>query len=109
MIRRPPRSTLFPYTTLFRSDRPLSPLTSFPNTTSLGSPLSSFTDTDAIPLDVGLERPPTSFPVHSLPTPSSSSEGTTHNFPIQIAQPLPVRPVTPPPSSPEHLSTLVPV
>src|SRR5256885_5831457 len=23
MIRRPPRSTLFPYTTLFRSDRPL--------------------------------------------------------------------------------------
>ena len=90
-------------------DRPLSPLTSFPNTTSLGSPLSSFTDTDAIPLDVGLERPPTSFPVHSLPTPSSSSEGKTHNFPIQIAQPLPVRPVTPPPSSPEQLSTLVPV
>src|SRR3712207_8995683 len=25
MIRRPPRSTLFPYTTLFRSTRPLSP------------------------------------------------------------------------------------
>src|SRR5258706_1519412 len=25
MIRRPPRSTLFPYTTLFRSDRPLRP------------------------------------------------------------------------------------
>src|SRR3712207_7331354 len=25
MIRRPPRSTLFPYTTLFRSDRPLAP------------------------------------------------------------------------------------
>src|SRR2546422_5324995 len=24
MIRRPPRSTLFPYTTLFRSDNPLS-------------------------------------------------------------------------------------
>src|SRR5438876_4975251 len=23
MLRRPPRSTLFPYTTLFRSDRPL--------------------------------------------------------------------------------------
>src|SRR2546430_5349938 len=23
MIRRPPRSTLFPYTTLFRSDRPI--------------------------------------------------------------------------------------
>src|SRR5258708_9580234 len=26
MIRRPPRSTLFPYTTLFRSDRPMSEL-----------------------------------------------------------------------------------
>src|SRR6266446_9558063 len=25
MIRRPPRSTLFPYTTLFRSDRPAAP------------------------------------------------------------------------------------
>src|SRR3712207_7746312 len=25
MIRRPPRSTLFPYTTLFRSQRPLPP------------------------------------------------------------------------------------
>src|SRR3712207_7227860 len=25
MIRRPPRSTLFPYTTLFRSDRPRQP------------------------------------------------------------------------------------
>src|SRR2546428_10192681 len=27
MIRRPPRSTLFPYTTLFRSDRPRRPAT----------------------------------------------------------------------------------
>src|SRR5256885_16443023 len=26
MIRRPPRSTLFPYTTLFRSSRPVIPL-----------------------------------------------------------------------------------
>src|SRR2546426_3060822 len=26
MIRRPPRSTLFPYTTLFRSQAPLAPL-----------------------------------------------------------------------------------
>src|SRR3712207_8495664 len=26
MIRRPPRSTLFPYTTLFRSDRRIDPL-----------------------------------------------------------------------------------
>src|SRR3712207_7198386 len=30
MIRRPPRSTLFPYTTLFRSERPLVEPTSQP-------------------------------------------------------------------------------
>src|SRR3989442_8737947 len=29
MIRRPPRSTLFPYTTLFRSPLPLSPPSSY--------------------------------------------------------------------------------
>src|SRR3712207_7704049 len=29
MIRRPPRSTLFPYTTLFRSSLPVIPLISF--------------------------------------------------------------------------------
>src|SRR5689334_23946507 len=31
MIRRPPRSTLFPYTTLFRSDAPLRSWRSFGN------------------------------------------------------------------------------
>src|SRR2546430_12707460 len=31
MIRRPPRSTLFPYTTLFRSKVPLSTVTDIPN------------------------------------------------------------------------------
>ncbi len=91
-------------------DRPLSPLTSYPNSTSLGSPLSSFTDPDAISSDVDLERPPTPLAQHALPTPSSSSEGKAHSFPIQLVKPLPVRPVTPPPSSPEQeLSTLTPV
>src|SRR5437868_13114486 len=33
MIRRPPRSTLFPYTTLFRSPGLLEPLPKFPNET----------------------------------------------------------------------------
>src|SRR3712207_7871813 len=32
MIRRPPRSTLFPYTTLFRSHRPVSTVTLRPMT-----------------------------------------------------------------------------
>src|SRR3712207_8623932 len=31
MIRRPPRSTLFPYTTLFRSPQPGNPLLGLPN------------------------------------------------------------------------------
>src|SRR3712207_8523408 len=34
MIRRPPRSTLFPYTTLFRSLCPQHPLPGFPGVTS---------------------------------------------------------------------------
>ncbi|KAI0283673.1 hypothetical protein BGY98DRAFT_1093767 [Russula aff. rugulosa BPL654] len=81
-------------------DRPLSPLTSYP-TTSLGSPPSSFTDADAIPSDVDLERPPSPLAKHSLPTPSSS-EDQGHGSPVQIVKSPPVRPVTPPPSSPEQ-------
>lgn len=83
-------------------DRPVSPLTSYPNSTSIGSPLSSFTDTDAMPSDVDLERPPSPLVQHSLPTPSSSSEGHAHDSPIQIVKAPPVRLVTPPPSSPEQ-------
>jgi hypothetical protein len=82
-------------------DRPPSPLTSYLNSTSLGSPLSSFPDADAIPLDVDLERLPSPLAQHSLPTPSSS-EDQAHGSPMQIVKPLPVRPVTPPPSSPEQ-------
>src|SRR5438093_3173460 len=39
MIRRPPRSTLFPYTTLFRSSRP-PPSARIPRPTRQGSPSS---------------------------------------------------------------------
>src|SRR3712207_7141487 len=38
MIRRPPRSTLFPYTTLFRSDRPCDALAGERATVHLGHP-----------------------------------------------------------------------
>src|SRR5258708_27603516 len=38
MIRRPPRSTLFPYTTLFRSKSPSSPAPFAPATTKLTVP-----------------------------------------------------------------------
>ena len=88
-------------------DRPISPLTSYPNSTSLGSPLSSYTDADATPSDVNLERPTSLLAQHSLPTPSTSSEGQVHGSPIPIVKPLPVRPVTPPPSSPEQEPVLV--
>src|SRR3712207_8975947 len=37
MIRRPPRSTLFPYTTLFRSDELAKLLASFPRRTKRGA------------------------------------------------------------------------
>src|SRR2546422_7565357 len=40
MIRRPPRSTLFPYTTLFRSD-PSSDLTASPSPTPRGATVKS--------------------------------------------------------------------
>src|SRR3712207_7931636 len=42
MIRRPPRSTLFPYTTLFRSDPSLVP-TTFPTRGNLGPASVPFT------------------------------------------------------------------
>jgi hypothetical protein len=92
------------------NDRPLSPLTTCPNSTSLGSPLSSFTDLGPIPSDVGLDNLPAPLPQHALPTPSSSSEGKSHSPFAQITLPPPVRPVTPPPSSPEpERQTPVPV
>src|SRR5258706_9758650 len=39
MIRRPPRSTLFPYTTLFRSSRPASPIPFPPSQPALNHPI----------------------------------------------------------------------
>src|SRR5260370_32048391 len=41
MIRRPPRSTLFPYTTLFRSRKSLPPRTARPRSGSAQSPRDS--------------------------------------------------------------------
>ena len=80
-------------------DRPLSPLTSYPNST-LGSPLSSFTDAESMPLDIDFDSLPPPLTQHDLPTPSS--EGRAHPSLTKIAKLPPVRPVTPPPSSPEQ-------
>ncbi|KAI0001374.1 hypothetical protein BJV74DRAFT_949584 [Russula compacta] len=95
-------------------DRPPSPLTSCPDSTSLGlgSPLSSFTDVDAILSDVdldGLGRP-TPLPQRTIPSPSSSSGGKAHLALKRFTMPPPLRPVTPPPSSPEREQSIpVPV
>src|SRR5260221_7983319 len=44
MIRRPPRSTLFPYTTLFRSDSKPSPEASPETSSATTSPVPTFSD-----------------------------------------------------------------
>ncbi|KAI0256214.1 hypothetical protein BJV78DRAFT_446201 [Lactifluus subvellereus] len=81
-------------------DRPLSPLTSCPQSASLGSPLSSFTDLD-VHSEVEPDDLPLSLPLHALPSPSSSV-GEAHLALTQTAILSPLRPVTPPPSSPEQ-------
>src|SRR5258708_16893628 len=50
MIRRPPRSTLFPYTTLFRSFRPLLGTRGLPGTLQPSSPLPNWEEAGIIPL-----------------------------------------------------------
>src|SRR2546427_6076582 len=44
MIRRPPRSTLFPYTTLFRSEKEKSPVPSKAASRAKGSPVTGPTE-----------------------------------------------------------------
>src|SRR3712207_8832555 len=54
MIRRPPRSTLFPYTTLFRSDRPLQrPTCGFLRNSSSSSHSCSVVIPESEPLGLG--------------------------------------------------------
>src|SRR3712207_9410134 len=53
MIRRPPRSTLFPYTTLFRSTR-LQTENFVRGLTGVGA-LAKFNKTDLIPVDIGIK------------------------------------------------------
>jgi hypothetical protein len=82
-------------------DRPLSPLTSCPHSTTPGSPLSSLAELDATHSEVDPDDLPLNLPSHALPSPSSSS-GKALPSPTQLAILSSVRPVTPPPSSPEQ-------
>src|SRR2546426_8178752 len=62
MIRRPPRSTLFPYTTLFRSQRPSGDGTVGPHVPSI-----------ALAAIVGVSPPPASLSADSVPPPARGS------------------------------------
>src|SRR3712207_7306055 len=58
MIRRPPRSTLFPYTTLFRSSSPLAlhRLLLSPSSPLLSSPCPFKSAWPSLPRDAGMEQ-----------------------------------------------------
>src|SRR3712207_7908019 len=73
MIRRPPRSTLFPYTTLFRSSSsPTKP-------TATGTTTSSAAPTSAAPTSAAPTTTPTTTPstIPNTTTPSPRSEEHT--------------------------------
>src|SRR5256885_10019349 len=63
MIRRPPRSTLFPYTTLFRSIRAGSDQRG--EKLSFGGKYLSFIHTDTIPITMRQQRAALGFRAHS--------------------------------------------
>ena len=81
------------------TDRSLSPC---PQSSIPGSSLSSLTNTDAILSDVEPEELPIVLPQNTLPTPSSCSEVKAYPPVTQVVMSPVVRPVTPPPSSPEQ-------
>src|SRR5947208_2918557 len=87
-LRRPPTSTLFPYTTLFRSPRPRS------GTSSSASPRSSWATPRRPPSTS--PRPTASWPTSTSAAPSSPASSTTR----------PSRPSTRPSRSEEHTSEL---
>src|SRR5688572_32246831 len=70
MIRRPPRSTLFPYTTLFRSSLGLRPFPVYPTTVECGPGAARYQ---------GRNRPCPNPP----PTPSSSTRSEEHTSELQ--------------------------
>src|SRR2546425_5804242 len=64
MIRRPPRSTLFPYTTLFRSD--VAVIVAAPNPTAVTSPLPPTVATAVLLLAHVTTRPDSGAPLASF-------------------------------------------
>src|SRR3989454_1747223 len=75
MIRRPPRSTLFPYTTLFRSDarRLADPLLAVPLGTDPRGP--------------GAQPPPRHFPLEGLRQPEAHAGGRSEEHTSELQSP----------------------
>src|SRR4051794_41474268 len=62
MIRRPPRSTLFPYTTLFRSDQLALPLRGIHSGQALGTPVLEWRNLDGLLCPRPVSPPSTGVP-----------------------------------------------
>src|SRR3712207_7459951 len=75
MIRRPPRSTLFPYTTLFRSPQPPQPL----------DPWSSVSNTDGF-LQMSIELPRVCPASQGLVVTASCGRSEEHTSELQSRQ-----------------------
>src|SRR5258708_12803866 len=102
MIRRPPRSTLFPYTTLFRSDitvtvKPVPVITNtatqlqtticsaaalnFTPTSTIGGTTYNWTSSISGPINIGRATASTPSTTSSPPPPSPSNKTNPHNQP----------------------------
>src|SRR2546429_6677847 len=77
MIRRPPRSTLFPYTTLFRSDTGLTASTSYSyrvRATDAANNLSAYSNTASASTPAPPDTTPPTAPANLTATAASASQ-----------------------------------
>src|SRR3712207_7429815 len=84
MIRRPPRSTLFPYTTLFRSSSDFGP--SSPSATALCGTSSSLVHVTVWPARTEIARGENSFPLTILTDVVRSGRSEEHTSELQSRQ-----------------------
>src|SRR2546427_6889778 len=92
MIRRPPRSTLFPYTTLFRSDdqnkNPVGLLFAGSSTQTIANRIALVLNNFGVHVDGGAPPPPpapvTDVAVTSVTAPASVTQGATVNVGVTV-------------------------
>src|SRR5256884_8319923 len=101
MIRRPPRSTLFPYTTLFRSPAATDPLAARNSTNHQNSPALACSGLSPRLHSHLAEAPRDASPATSSPVPASTPQtppsATAQTMPTSSACPAP-RPLAPTPA-----------